>query len=90
MDDLFGDVKPASSSSSAVRPTQPEEEEYESVLFVARECYVYKLPARTSTAGYKAGEWVNHAAYAVTMNMLTSMHRVIWKPSFGKVRLGLI
>lgn len=66
MDDLFGDMKSAASSSSSTASksttAQQEEEEYESVLFVARECYVYKLPARTSTAGYKAGEWVNCAA----------------------------
>lgn len=65
MDDLFGDMSTSSSSSSntaranAGQVAAPqEEEEYESVLFVARESYVYRLPARTSTAGYKAGEWV--------------------------------
>lgn len=62
MDDLFGDVAPASSSTgtSKLTPGKPqEEEEYESVLFVARECYVYRLPPRTSTAGYRAGDWVH-------------------------------
>ncbi|KAH8929500.1 adaptin ear-binding coat-associated protein 1 NECAP-1 [Atractiella rhizophila] len=34
-----------------------EDDTYESVLFVARETYVYRLPPRTSTAGYKAAEW---------------------------------
>ncbi|WFD38499.1 uncharacterized protein MJAP1_001452 [Malassezia japonica] len=32
-------------------------EEYSSVLFVVRECYVYRVPPRTSAAGYRAGEW---------------------------------
>lgn len=57
MDDLFGDVAPASSSKQ--HSSLPQEvEEYESVLFVARESYVYRLPPRTSTAGYRAGDWV--------------------------------
>lgn len=73
MDDLFGDIKPGSSSTSSAAKSpaaQTEEEEYESVLFVARECYVYKLPARTSTAGYKAGEWVIRAVVC-THNLCT-------------------
>lgn len=35
----------------------PMSEEYSSVLFVVRECYVYRVPPRTSAAGYRAGEW---------------------------------
>ena len=66
MDDLFGDVLGSSSSSTSMSVPStatssaavPVEEEYESALFVARECFVYKLPPRTATAGYKAGEWV--------------------------------
>ncbi|KAM0751579.1 adaptin ear-binding coat-associated protein 1 NECAP-1 [Meredithblackwellia eburnea MCA 4105] len=34
-----------------------DETDYESVLFVARECYVYRIPPRTSTEGYKAATW---------------------------------
>ena len=33
------------------------EDEYETVLFVARECFVYKVPPRSSAAGYRAAEW---------------------------------
>ncbi|PWN92020.1 adaptin ear-binding coat-associated protein 1 NECAP-1 [Acaromyces ingoldii] len=36
---------------------------YESVLYVARECYVYRIPPRKSTAGYKAAEWGDMEAF---------------------------
>ncbi|GAK66935.1 adaptin ear-binding coat-associated protein 1 NECAP-1 [Moesziomyces antarcticus] len=36
---------------------------YETVLFVARECFVYRVPPRSSTAGYKAGEWGDMEAF---------------------------
>ncbi len=36
---------------------------YETVLFVARECFVYRVPPRTSTAGYKAAEWGDMEAF---------------------------
>lgn len=90
MDDLFGDVTPASSSSKAGTGSV-EEEEYESVLFVARECYVYRLPPRTSTAGYRAGEWVRDVGdiiqqpEPVLMRQYT-LSRATWRPSSGKVR----
>ncbi|CAD6568871.1 MAG: hypothetical protein CYPHOPRED_002916 [Cyphobasidiales sp. Tagirdzhanova-0007] len=58
MDDLFGEA-PASSTAAATF----QDEEYESVLFVARECCVYKVPPRTSTAGYKAAEWGDMEAF---------------------------
>ncbi|WFD01619.1 hypothetical protein MOBT1_000295 [Malassezia obtusa] len=32
-------------------------EAFSSVLFVVRECYVYRVPPRSSAAGYRAGEW---------------------------------
>ncbi|EGG04886.1 uncharacterized protein MELLADRAFT_116967 [Melampsora larici-populina 98AG31] len=38
-------------------------DDYESVLWVARECYVYRLPPRTSTAGYKAADWGDMEAF---------------------------
>ncbi|MBW0566949.1 hypothetical protein O181_106664 [Austropuccinia psidii MF-1] len=39
------------------------QDDYESVLWVGRECYVYRLPPRTSTAGYKAAEWGDMEAF---------------------------
>ncbi|EST08111.1 Adaptin ear-binding coat-associated protein 1 NECAP-1 [Kalmanozyma brasiliensis GHG001] len=36
---------------------------YETVLFVARECFVYRVPPRSSTAGYKAAEWGDMEAF---------------------------
>lgn len=39
------------------------DEGYETVLFVARECFVYRVPPRTSTAGYKAMEWGDMEAF---------------------------
>ncbi|KAI5481620.1 adaptin ear-binding coat-associated protein 2 [Pseudohyphozyma bogoriensis] len=32
-------------------------DDYETVLYVAREVYVYRIPARTSTEGYRAANW---------------------------------
>jgi len=34
-----------------------EEENVEQTLFVCKECFVYKLPPRTSSAGYRAADW---------------------------------
>ncbi|CAO3622265.1 unnamed protein product [Cunninghamella blakesleeana] len=31
--------------------------EFESVLLIIRECFVYKIPARTVAKGYRAAEW---------------------------------
>ena len=55
MDGLFAPAEVPASLKAQVN----DEEEYESVLFVARECYVYKVPPRSSTSGYKAAEWVS-------------------------------
>ncbi|KAI8990173.1 adaptin ear-binding coat-associated protein 1 [Pilobolus umbonatus] len=32
-------------------------EEYESILLIIRECFVYKIPPRTAARGYRAAEW---------------------------------
>mmetsp|Transcript_6954 Transcript_6954/g.10962 ORF Transcript_6954/g.10962 Transcript_6954/m.10962 type:complete len:266 (-) Transcript_6954:253-1050(-) len=34
-----------------------DESDLEQTLFMVRECYVYKIPPRTSTQGYRANEW---------------------------------
>jgi hypothetical protein len=36
---------------------------FESVLFVVRECFVYRIPPRKTTAGYKAAEWGDMEAF---------------------------
>ncbi|CAO3608618.1 unnamed protein product [Mucor fragilis] len=33
------------------------DDEYESVLLIIRECFVYKIPPRTAARGYRAAEW---------------------------------
>ncbi|EPQ27933.1 uncharacterized protein PFL1_04677 [Pseudozyma flocculosa PF-1] len=38
-------------------------EEYTTTLFLARECFVYRVPPRTSSAGYKAAEWGDMEAF---------------------------
>ena len=100
MDDLFGDLAPSSSepqpqphaaSAASAQPASTagfEDEEYDSVLFVARECYVYRLPARTSTAGYKAGDWVRNCVCGLGMCSsppADNARRETWRPSSGKV-----
>jgi hypothetical protein len=32
-------------------------DDYESVLLVIKECFVYRIPTRTSARGYKASDW---------------------------------
>ncbi|KAI8848158.1 hypothetical protein BC829DRAFT_425522 [Chytridium lagenaria] len=34
-----------------------DEEAYESVLLVIKECYVYRIPPRATSRGYKASDW---------------------------------
>jgi len=33
------------------------DEDYEQTLLVIKECFVYKIPPRTTSAGYKAADW---------------------------------
>ncbi|CEH16510.1 aaa atpase containing von willebrand factor type a [Ceraceosorus bombacis] len=56
--------------------------EYESVLFVARECYVYRVPPRKSAAGYKAAEWGDMEAF-----LWKGRLRVIEKGNACSIRL---
>ena len=37
--------------------------EYSSVIFVTRECYVYRIPPRTTAGGYRAAEWGDMEKY---------------------------
>lgn len=88
MDDLFGDIAPSGSSTSGSTSKAYVDEEYESVLFVARESYVYRLPARTSTAGYKAAEWVRRGRYTLLFTQTNAftqgdMEAFLWKGNPG-------
>ena len=33
------------------------DEEYESVLLVLKECFVYRIPPRSKSAGFRAADW---------------------------------
>ncbi|KAG2185022.1 hypothetical protein INT43_000935 [Umbelopsis isabellina] len=39
------------------------DDDYESVLLIVRECYVYKIPPRTTARGYRAAEWGDMEAF---------------------------
>ncbi|KAH8548843.1 adaptin ear-binding coat-associated protein 1 [Umbelopsis sp. PMI_123] len=39
------------------------DDDYESVLLIVRECYVYKIPPRTTARGYRAAEWGDMQAF---------------------------
>ena len=49
-------------TDSSPTPTRMSNE-YASVIFVARECYVYRIPPRTSAGGYRAAEWGDMEKY---------------------------
>ncbi|KAI8061681.1 hypothetical protein BC940DRAFT_309834 [Gongronella butleri] len=57
--------------------------EFESVLLVIRECFVYKIPPRTAARGYRAGEWGDLATSFAWKGRL----RIIGKGSACIIRL---
>ncbi|MQM00873.1 hypothetical protein Taro_033624 [Colocasia esculenta] len=48
----------SSSSAAAAAGLDGEEEAFEHTLLVVREVSVYKIPPRSSSGGYKCGEWL--------------------------------
>ncbi|KNC98858.1 uncharacterized protein SPPG_05828 [Spizellomyces punctatus DAOM BR117] len=56
-------------------------DEYESVLLVIRECYVYRVPPRSSTRGYRASDW------DVNQHLWTGRLRVIAKGDNAVIQL---
>lgn len=49
---------PSPSSSSTFADNTDDEESFEHTLLVVREVSVYKIPPRSSSGGYKCGEWL--------------------------------
>ncbi|KAI9480829.1 MAG: adaptin ear-binding coat-associated protein 1 [Benjaminiella poitrasii] len=58
-------------------------EEYESVLLIIRECFVYKIPPRTAARGYRAAEWGDLATSFLWKGRL----RIISKGQRCEIRL---
>ncbi|KAI8351219.1 adaptin ear-binding coat-associated protein 1 [Choanephora cucurbitarum] len=59
------------------------DEDYESVLLIIRECYVYKIPPRTAARGYRAAEWGDLA----TAHLWKGRLRVIAKGNKCEIRM---
>ncbi|KAJ3090635.1 hypothetical protein HK102_003153 [Quaeritorhiza haematococci] len=56
------------------------DDEYESVLLVIRECYIYRVPPRSTSRGYRAAEW------DVNQFLWTGRVRVIAKGDNASIR----
>ncbi|GAA5810078.1 hypothetical protein MFLAVUS_003496 [Mucor flavus] len=59
------------------------EEDYESVLLIIRECFVYKIPPRTAARGYRASEWGDLASSFLWKGRL----RIISKGKTCEIRM---
>ncbi|KAF7727369.1 hypothetical protein EC973_007612 [Apophysomyces ossiformis] len=57
--------------------------EYESVLLIIRECFVYRIPPRTTARGYRAAEWGDLGSAYLWKGRL----RIISKGSTCSIRL---
>ncbi|PWN96291.1 adaptin ear-binding coat-associated protein 1 NECAP-1 [Tilletiopsis washingtonensis] len=53
----------SSAPATAAAAPPPADAPIDALLFVARECFVYKVPPRASLAGYKAAEWGDMEAF---------------------------
>ncbi|KAI7903666.1 uncharacterized protein BX663DRAFT_507256 [Cokeromyces recurvatus] len=59
------------------------DDEYESVLLIIRECFVYRIPPRTAARGYRAAEWGDLATSFLWKGRL----RIIRKGKKCEIRL---
>lgn len=66
MAQLAPPVDPATDTASG------DAENAELVVFLAKECYVYKIPPRKSAASYRADEWdINHWAWEGSLKVVS-------------------
>ncbi|ORX55634.1 adaptin ear-binding coat-associated protein 1 NECAP-1 [Hesseltinella vesiculosa] len=59
------------------------DDDFEAVLLVIRECFVYKIPPRTAARGYRAGEWGDLA----TSHLWKGRLRIFTKGASCTIRL---